>query len=455
MEVPAPAVIFAIFALNPVHPGFHAVVLFPQDAEIAGSLVHIPGDHRAGVAPDTGRMMLTKRGNDIGYHALQRLLLRPYVMQIFAIESVSIPETAGGGREDIGVTCPAHTLVPLRAVGGHIQEIAPQAPCRVFDQPIYLFVAGLNPADFFHIGVQHQRGEIFHLQIRNAVNLHISITEEGEPWFENGILTVRSIEIFRLRAAEIIPIEAAILQYFTNLDVYFRTGRLMHPQAENARLILSQIQHQLIFRCAYQLDGLQFLLYPHRWAEAVLQFVDGIVQHNHSLRRGFRQGVIPMLTVIDIGKGNRTARHLPACVRGDALRTSVRIVQPDLRQQSQIIAIIPSLTGLGSEAEASGIPSAAQLNGQLTAALQLFCYIMSDDLTPGIIVGAIGSQVLIAYLLAVDSCLVHTQTANIQPCPDYFSFRLNGAVKNRKTAFALRGDPASLPRLVHFARLKR
>ena len=48
--------------------------------------------------------------------------------------------------EDSDVTCPAESLIPLRAVGGEIEEITPEAPDDVLVQLVEHFVGALELA---------------------------------------------------------------------------------------------------------------------------------------------------------------------------------------------------------------------------------------------------------------------------------------------------------------------
>ena len=64
-----------------------------------------------------------------------------------------------GGGEDLDVAGPAEALVPLRAVGGHLQEVRVQAPGDVPVEPVEQGVAGLEGAGPFQVVGHHQAGE--------------------------------------------------------------------------------------------------------------------------------------------------------------------------------------------------------------------------------------------------------------------------------------------------------
>ena len=66
-------------------------------------------------------------GHDVG-HAPVRELVGGHVPQPLREEAGHVHVEGGGAREDLGVARPAQALVALRAVGGHVEEVALLAP---------------------------------------------------------------------------------------------------------------------------------------------------------------------------------------------------------------------------------------------------------------------------------------------------------------------------------------
>ena len=212
MGVRSPAHVVPVHAGDIVHPGRHGSKLILQDRSVAVEAVERPGNDAGRVAPGGGAALNAEVGDHVGHHAVPRLLLRPDVVQIFSEERIAVPLKAGGRREDLRVAGPAHALIPLGAVRGHVDEVAPLPPFDVGDQLVDQRVPGGQAARSRKGRMQHQRSEVLGLEVGNALDLHISITVEGELRCQNVRLAVGDIEVFRPRAAQVVPVEIPVLQ---------------------------------------------------------------------------------------------------------------------------------------------------------------------------------------------------------------------------------------------------
>ena len=76
--------------------------------------------------------------NHMGHGTAQAFLLQIHVMDVFPVKSGRVGIEVRRGRKDLRVSGPAHALIPLGAVGGHIQEVADLAPESILKQLIDL-----------------------------------------------------------------------------------------------------------------------------------------------------------------------------------------------------------------------------------------------------------------------------------------------------------------------------
>ena len=73
---------------------------------------------------------------------------------------LDVVQEGRGGRKDLDVAGPAQALVALRAVGGHVEEVAAHAPDDVLVQLVEQRVGAFEPAGALHIRMQHHRGQM-------------------------------------------------------------------------------------------------------------------------------------------------------------------------------------------------------------------------------------------------------------------------------------------------------
>ena len=126
---------FFVAGLAPhvLDPRLHARVLPLEEARVAVGQVHVPGDDRRRVGPGRGAAgELAVLAQHVGHDEAARCPLgsgrRPRRPSHFVKKPATSMLKRGGAREDLRVARPAQPLVALRAVGGHVEEVALLAP---------------------------------------------------------------------------------------------------------------------------------------------------------------------------------------------------------------------------------------------------------------------------------------------------------------------------------------
>ena len=133
-----PDIILGI-SLHEAHPGFHRVIIFRQHILVPKVQVQIPGHNGNHVSPGRRRMRAflyqpvfralacQKIRHHMGDSTLFRLI-QHRVFQPFPVKGKRIHQIVRRPAENLRVSRPAKALIPLRAVCGHIHEIALHAP---------------------------------------------------------------------------------------------------------------------------------------------------------------------------------------------------------------------------------------------------------------------------------------------------------------------------------------
>ena len=165
-----------------VHPALHGGELIPQHLRIAVGLVDLPGADGGRVAPGGAGFVVRQNIGDHAADAAVRELVRGHVMEPFAEEAFHIIEVGSRADEDLRVAGPAQALVPLGAVRGNVQEVAPLAPDDVGEELIQRLIPGGQPAGAPHVGMDDDGGEILRPGLAGpGKEPDIPEAEEGEP----------------------------------------------------------------------------------------------------------------------------------------------------------------------------------------------------------------------------------------------------------------------------------
>ena len=121
-------------------PGAHALILPLEQRTVAVRDVHHPGHDDRRITPaGSARRVRRVRSEDVGNHpgqAAARVLIGGEICQPLRKESGDVHVERRGWREDLRVAGPAEPLIPLRAIGGHVEEVAALPPDDVLLQPV-------------------------------------------------------------------------------------------------------------------------------------------------------------------------------------------------------------------------------------------------------------------------------------------------------------------------------
>ena len=322
-------------------------------------------------------------------------------------------------------------------------------------------MSGRHAAGLVHVGIQRERREILCLQIRHSLHLHIAIAIKREMRNEIQLPPVGDIDVLRLRRAQIVAVEIALLQHFSDLQMHPRSRRHMQMESEDTGLILAEIEHRLPGRRVNQLLHRQLVLHHHRKRQAVLQCPLRCLRQHRLFRGHRRERVIPLLAVVYVGEDQIRACHFPALIRSDHLFRAVRI--RDMQLRDEFCPALEVRNRIRCEPEPAVVPAIAEHHGQHAAPaardpLYLIRHIVRDHLEPRVIVRAVRRQILIADFISVKGRLIQPGSGNIQPrtCHSPACCRPDLLREDRMPRLlrVLRGNPLSRPGLIHFARLE-
>src|SRR6267378_666009 len=141
-----------------------------------------PGDDDAAIAPSraiTGiRVRRSRRENSIH---ISSNLRSTQISSEFSREGRQIHVVGSGAPENLRIGRPPQSLIALRAVRGHSDEVRTLAPQNIAPQLVDHLVASLERRGEWSIGVKHNRLHIVDLWLPlQSRNLDVSKTMEGE-----------------------------------------------------------------------------------------------------------------------------------------------------------------------------------------------------------------------------------------------------------------------------------
>ena len=130
--------------------------------------------------------------DDEGHHPVGCPLLGGEVDQPVPEEVLDVEEERRGRGEHCDVAGPAEPLVALRAVGGHVEEVAARAPDHVAVQLVEQFVGALELAGPRQLGGDHDSSNAIGGELaRPALDLDVAEAVESECRLER-VLACRS-----------------------------------------------------------------------------------------------------------------------------------------------------------------------------------------------------------------------------------------------------------------------
>ena len=221
----ADAAVLVVLPLDVAHPFLHGDVLAAEQRGVAVVRVDRPGQHGGHVAPGAGAVALAlgdpghERGDGVGHAAVVDGLFEEQVVHELRVERGAVHVEAGGAGEDLRVARPAEALVALRAVRGHVEEVAFLAPERVREEAVDEGVRGLDRAGAFEVGVDDERLEVRGVhRFGESLELDVAEAVEREMRADGADAAVGGERVLGLGGAEVVAVEIALLEDFADLE---------------------------------------------------------------------------------------------------------------------------------------------------------------------------------------------------------------------------------------------
>ena len=256
-----------------------------------------------------------------------------------------------GGGEDLEVAGPAEALVALRAVGGDVEEVALHPPHHVVVQLGHQRVGDLEAADALHVGVQDLRDDVGRVELAGpAGDLGVAEAVEREPGrpLLDAVAGER-VGVGGPRAAQRAGGQLTVLEDLGVAECDDGAGLAADPDPEAADEILAEVQDGRARGAGQDLGHRQPLDAAHRGAVGRHECRD-VELPNHDGRpaggveRRHRPGWVVQagvegLPVVEVGGGDRAGRADPDVVGGDHLAGAVGILDLQLGDQAQLLAV--------------------------------------------------------------------------------------------------------------------
>ena len=259
---------------------------------------------------------------------------------------------------------------------------------------------------------------------------------------------IGGIAVFRSGAAQVVAVKAAILQNFAKLEPDSGSLGQVYFQAEDASLILTDIQHDFS-RGRVQQGGRQLFPHSDRCAQAGGQHSLWRLDQGSCHRRQSGQGVIQPFAIVDVGKKDIRAGYLPVFVGADDFGTAVGVVQVQFGDQLPLVAVVRLGCALVKmQTKTAFVPAVSQRYRQDAILLHLPGNVIGLILHPAVVVCAVGGQQLIADFPAVPRNLIQTKATDVQPSGGHRLCDRYCPAKNRMAARLIpirTADPFTLP----------
>lgn len=449
--------------MDEIDPGAHACELLLEDGAVAVELVHGPGQDGGHVAPDARARALHVSGRDDKWHhpAARGLFLRQ-VVAVLGEERGRVEVKARRPTEDHRVARPAEALVTLRAVGRDVDKVTLLAPQRVLEQAVDFRVRGLDLARAVQARMHDAAGEVVHIELADpARDLDVAEAEERERRLDDRVCAVGDVRVLGLRRAQVVAIEAAVLQHFTVLQVDARPGRRRGLEAQPADQVLAQVEYGFIGRGMQDRDRLEFLADLDRERPACLERAVDLNRPDaaHSRRvdaRPWDSGIINF-TIVDAALEHRRSRRLPGLVGADddLLARVEREVQ--FSDQGETIAIGLRRGGALLHAIAALVPTVAEHDrDRMGARRERVGQVIRLILEPLIVRVAMRRENFDADFGAVEQQVIEAEAADIGARRDNAAGKIEALVE-RGVGLSIGKvgrDPLRLPGLVQLGRLE-
>ena len=356
------------------------------------------------------------------------------IEQPFREEPRHLHVEGGGANEDLGIAGPAEALVALRAVRGHVHEVAALAPDDVALKLVQVGIRAAEGSRLGHVGVEHHARELLDGALFQLPRyLHVAEAVEGEAGLEALRLAAaaKGEGVGGAGVSEILGVELA--RFVEDLGVtqlYRRALLASHPKANPSHHVLAEIEdpargEERMSPAHGILHRMELTDCPHRRA------AHGVERDRRRLgefdRRpafvvvaGFRPGAqvaarVHRLPLHDVGGEDRRRVPAPPLVAGDARLAPVLVHDLELGEQGGAPSVV--LAGL-HQADVPAVPAITEERPDRIVALAEVAGDVVDLVAHALgVVGPPRRELLVADATAVDPALVETQRGDVEARP--------------------------------------
>ena len=187
-------------------PGAHAGILTLEHTAVTVGQIHRPRNDDRRIGPSRGSRevcrVAAQRIRDHPRDAAARTLIAGDIAEPLREETGDVHVERGGAGEDLRVARPSQTLVALRAVGGHVEEVAALTPHDVVLQLIQQRVGRDELTRLIQVGRHRNPGDRPRVRsLRKALHRHVAEAMEREVRLEDFLsptLQNVSVRLFRI-----------------------------------------------------------------------------------------------------------------------------------------------------------------------------------------------------------------------------------------------------------------
>ncbi len=324
-----------------VDPRAHARQLAREQPEIAAALVDDPRHERRGVAPARGgRARVVEHVGDDERHRAVGVLLGRQVGQPRAEESGRVEQERRRRGEDLDVAGPAEPLVALRAVGGHVEEVAAHAPHDVLVEPVEPLVGGAEPAGAPEVGADDDGLDVLGAHL-DPGDLRVAEAVEGEARLEHLDTAGQDVAVGGLGRAQRADAELTVLEHLgvTDRDLGAGVG-IAHGQSHPADQVLAEVDERRAGRGAEDLVRVERLRRPHRRPVGGDEAGESRLAHPHRVAAvASRRPEVGALAVVEVVGEDAALARGPGLVGGEHVDRAVGGRHLQLREQRQPVPV--------------------------------------------------------------------------------------------------------------------
>ncbi len=386
------------------------------------------------------------------------VLLGGEVVEPVAQEALRVVEVGGRRGEHGEVAGPAQPLVALRAVGGHVDEVAAHPPDDVAVQLVHQRVRAGERAGAAQVGPDDDGRDRVGVELaRPAADLGVAEAVEGEGRLELVVPAGQDEPVGGLRGTQGADAELVVLQH---LRVPQRDGgaRLApHPDLDEPDQVLPEVEQGGACGGGPDAGGGDLLLAGHRRSDVRGEPGDVELEGVHArpgavVEPGLQPAVVSAagvdgLPVVEV-VGHHGARSCPpgTRTRGDHLAVPVGEGDLQLGPRRELRAVEPAVA---VPAETAAEPAVAQRHPQYDGVPDERGHVEGAVAQPPLVAAPPGGQQLGRDGLAVDPRLRDAERGQVQPGLDDVAVarveRSLGAEQRRPVELVVGGDHGGVP----------